>query len=442
MTTALYSPCSESALDPLAGSTRDFLTRPGPDLTRKAAEFTAWIDARVAHGTFPFSKRLVRAPGPESALRYLDGTVRTGLNFSSQDYLGLAAHSQITRAACDAIARYGVHSAGSTALAGAMDFADELEATIAEHLRTPYVTLYPTGWAAGYGVSRGLVRASDHVVIDALAHNCLQEGAAASTKNLHLFRHLDVEHAREKLAAIRAKDAHNGILLITESLFSMDADTPDLAAFQAVCREFGALLVVDVAHDLGCLGPRGTGHLGLQGMLGQVDIVMGSFSKTFASNGGFVASHRREIREYFRYLSPSNTFSNALSPAQIATILAAFKIVRSSEGDERRAKLLGAINALRDGLEARGSQALGAPSPIVPVLIGRDDIARTATKIAGDAGVLVNLVEYPAVSRNTARFRMQVMSAHQPSACELAAGRITDAITRATELCAPRWNAA
>lgn len=434
----MYSSSTPPVLDPLAGSTRDYLSRPGSDLTRKATEFTAWIDARVAHGTFPFSKRLVRAPGPESALKYLDGTVRSGMNFSSQDYLGLAAHPEIARAACEAIGRYGVHSAGSTALAGTMDFADELEAIIAEHLRTPYVTLYPTGWAAGYGVSRGLVRSTDHVVIDALAHNCLQEGAAASTRNVHPFRHLDAEHAREKLANIRAKDPNNGILLITESLFSMDADTPNLAELQALCREFDALLMVDVAHDLGCMGPLGTGHIGLQDMLGKVDIVMGSFSKTFASNGGFVASHRREIREYFRYLSPSNTFSNALSPAQIATISAAFRIVRSAEGDTRRAKLLSAINALRDGLNARGTQVLGAPSPIVPVLIGRDDVARMATKIAGDAGVLANLVEYPAVSRNTARFRMQVMSAHESAACKAAAAKISDAISRATELCAHR----
>jgi 7-keto-8-aminopelargonate synthetase-like enzyme len=247
-----------------------------------------------------------------------------------------------------------------------------------------------------------------------------------------------LNHAREKLAAIRAKDTANGILLLTESLFSMDADTPDLAAFQALCREFGALLMVDVAHDLGCMGPGGTGHLGLQDMLGKVDIVMGSFSKTFASNGGFVASHRREIREYFRYLSPSNTFSNALSPSQIAVVLAAFKIVRSTEGEERRAGLLAAVKALRGGLAARGTGVMGAPSPIVPVMIGRDDIARTAAKLAAEAGILVNLVEYPAVSKNTARFRMQVMSAHQPSACETAAGRIAEAIAKARELCAHR----
>jgi 7-keto-8-aminopelargonate synthetase-like enzyme len=438
----MITPSPVTSLDPLAGSTRDFLTSPGPDLTAKAAACTRWLDARVGHGGFPFAKRLVRAPAARAALKYLDGSTHEGINFSSQDYLALASHPTITSAACAAIERHGVHSAGSTALAGAMESAEELEALLAEHLATPYVTLYPTGWAAGYGVTRGLVRSTDHVVIDLLAHNCLQEGAAASTRNVHYFRHLDTGHAAEKLAAIRAKDPHNGILVLTESLFSMDADTPDLAALQTVCREFGALLVVDVAHDLGCLGPGGTGHLGLQNLLGKVDIVMGSFSKTFASNGGFVASHHRSIREYFRYLSPSNTFSNALSPSQIAVITAALKLVRSAEGDRRRAGLLAAVNALRGGLAARNVTAMGAPSPIVPVMIGRDDVARTAAKLAADAGVMANLVEYPAVSRNTARFRLQVMSAHEPAACETAAGHVAEAIARASEACAQRGAAA
>lgn len=421
---------------------RDFFHGSGPDLTAKARAFMEWSDGRVRYGGFPYAKRLLRAPGPEASLRLADGSVRAGLNFSSQDYLSLASHPAIAEAAGAAIARYGVHSAGSTALAGAMDFSEELEAMLAEHLRTPYVTLYPTGWAAGYGVIRGLVRAGDHVVIDALAHNCLQEGAAAATREVHLFRHLDAGHAREKLVAIRARNPQAGILLVTESLFSMDADSPDLAAFQALAREFGALLVVDVAHDLGCLGPGGTGVLGLQNLVGQVDIVMGSFSKTFASNGGFVASHRREIREYFRYLSPSNTFSNALSPVQLAVVLAAFRIVRSAEGDTRRTRLLAAIQALRGGLAARDLPAMGAPSPIVPVPIGRDDVARVSAGLASEAGVLANLVEYPAVSRNTARFRLQVMSAHEPAACDAAAGRIVESVLRARELCTSRVTAA
>jgi glycine C-acetyltransferase len=152
----------------------------------------------------------------------------------------------------------------------------------------------------------------------------VQEGASAATRNNYLFRHLDVEHCRDWLRTIRAKDTQNGILVVTEGLFSMNSDTPDLRAMQELCREYEATLVVDVAHDLGCLGEGGRGHIGLQRMLGEVDIVMGSFSKTFASNGGFVACRSRAVKEYLRFYSPPATFSNALSPVQAAVVLKAF----------------------------------------------------------------------------------------------------------------------
>src|SRR6185437_3310123 len=217
------------------------------------------------------------------------------------DYLSLSAHPDIMATAIETIERCGVHSAGSSALVGNTSHSVALERKISEFLNMDHVVLYPTGWAAGFGVVKGLVRSADHVVMDMLAHSCLQEGAHAATNNIHLFRHLDNEYCRNILTKIRAKDSDNGILVITEGLFSMDSDTPDLAALQALCDEFSATLVVDVAHDLGCLGKDGRGHIGMQNMLGKVDVVMGSFSKTFASNGGFVASKTRAVKEYLRF---------------------------------------------------------------------------------------------------------------------------------------------
>ena len=426
------------APDPPASNPVDPSAPTGADLTAKATAFTEWFDDSVRSGGFAYSKRLTRAPGPDCPLRYADGKIHTGYNFSSQDYLGLATHPEITQAACRAITRFGVHSAGPTALAGGMDLADELETAIGEHLDMPYVTLFPSGWAAGYGVTRGLVRSNDHVIIDVLAHNCLQEGAAAATRNLHYFRHLNVQHARDKLAAIRANHADSGILLITESLFAVDASAPDLVALQSMCREFGAMLLVDVSHDLGCSGPDGTGQLGLQGRHGRGDLAMGSFAKTFASNGGFVATHRRAIREYFRYHSPTNAFSTALAPAQLAVVLAALRIVRSGEGERRRAGLLAAVHALRGSLVARQIEVLGQPAAIVPAMIGHDEVARLAAKLAAEAGVLANLFEYPVVARNAARFRLQVMSGHDPADCEAAARCVADAIERARDIFPPR----
>src|SRR5260370_11966638 len=157
--------------------------------------------------------------------------------------------------------------------------------------------------------------------MDGRAHSCVQEGGAAATRNVHVDRHLDIDSARRHLMRIRAHDTENAILVVTESLFSMDSDTPDIAALQDLCREFQATLVIDVAHDLGNLGEDGRGHLGLQQMLGRVDIVMGSFSKTFASNGGFFACNSASGREYLQYYNAPQTLSNHLSPLQAGPCL-------------------------------------------------------------------------------------------------------------------------
>ena len=153
------------------------------------------------------------------------------------------------------------------------------------------------------------------------AHSCLQTGAQAATSNVVLFRHLDTEHCRQRLTDIRAKDAQAGIMLITESLFSMNSDTPDIAALQALAHEFSATLLVDAAHDPRLPPDRAApATSGSRTCWERVDLVMGSFSKTFGSNGGFVATNSREVKEYLRFYSPSCTFSNALSPVQVAVI--------------------------------------------------------------------------------------------------------------------------
>lgn len=418
----------------LTGSSFDYLTQPGANLAAKAQAFHAWAEHRVAHGVFPYAKRLGGRPGATAELTLPDGQRHAGLNFSSQEYLSLARHPQVCAAAQAAMERYGVHSAGSTALAGNVEEAVALEAELGELLRTPEVLLFPTGWAAGFGAIKGLVRETDHVIIDQLAHNCLHEGARASTPNLHLHRHLDADHVERLLKRVRRRDPHNGILVVTEGCFSMDADSPDIPRLQALAHEHGALLMVDVAHDLGCLGASGGGQLEMQGMLGRVDLVMGSFSKTFASNGGFVASHHRAIKEYLRFYAAPNTFSNALSPVQVAIVRACVGLVRAPEGQQRRDRLMQAILALRAALTAQGVSVLGQPSPIVPVMLGPDALARVACREMSRAGLLANLVEYPAVSLNSARLRMQVMADHTPALAQAAARLVADALQRARTL--------
>jgi len=405
----------QSGSDPVAaltGSMRDFRDLKGKDLLERVGSFYEWQCLRRERGLWPYSKATEKAPLAVCAARDDSGVRFSGLNFATQDYLGLSSDPEIKQVAKAVIDEYGVHSAGSSALAGNTKYSLRLEKTISEFLNLDHAVLYPTGWAAGYGAIKGLVRPNDHIVMDGLAHACLQEGAHSATTNVHLHGHLNLDSARRHLQRIRAKDAENGILVVTESLFSMDSDTPDLRRLQELCREFEATLLVDVAHDLGAMGPGGRGFIAAQEMTGKIDVVMGSFSKTFASNGGFVASNSRAVKEYLRFYSAPATFSNALSPAQAATVLKAFDIIESFEGRVLRLELLANVMTLRRKLTEAGLEYYGDPSAIVCVKMGSEGLARLVSRRLPDLGLVANLVEFPAVPKGAARIRMQVMAKH------------------------------
>src|SRR6202049_2524077 len=396
----------------LTGSMRDVRVPGGADLLGRTEGFFRWQDLRRQNGLWPFSRATEDGPNTFCSAQDDSGTKMRGVNFASQDYLSLSSHPIIKSIAKETIERCGVHSAGSPALVGNTSHSVALERKIADFLNMQEVVLYPTGWAAGFGVVKGLVRSADHVVMDMLSHSCLQEGAHAATNNIHLFRHLDNEYCRNILTKIRAKDKENGILVVPEGLFSMDSDTPDLAALQALCHEFNATLVVDVAHDLGNLGQDGRGHIGIQNMLGKIDVIMGSFSKTFASNGGFVACKSRAVKEYLRFYSAPATFSNALSPVQAATILKAFEIVDSLEGRLQRLALMTNVLTLRHQLLEAGLDYCGDPSAIVCVKMGTEGLARLVSKHLPELGLIAHLVEFQGAPKGSARIRMQVMANH------------------------------
>ena len=396
----------------LNGSLRDYREPHGTDLIDRVAPFFEWQDSRRQVGLWPYSKSTDTAPTTSCAARDDDGDEVVGVNFASQDYMSLSSHPDIKEAAKAAVDEFGVHSAGSAALLGNTRISLQLEQTISDFLGGKEIVLYPTGWSAGFAAVQGLIRPNDHVVMDVLAHSCLQEGARAATQNIYFHGHLNVNSVARRLARIRAHDTENAILVISESLFSMHSDTPDIGALRAACDQYNATLLIDAAHDLGCIGADGLGHLGLQGMLDQVDLVVGSFSKSFASNGGFVAVSTRAAKEYLKYYSATQTFSNALSPMQAAVVNEAFRIVKSAEGQERRDRLMDNILYMRRSMSAAGLEVLGDPSPIVPVKVGAEGQARLASLRLSQLGAIANLVEYPAVPQGGARYRVQVMSDH------------------------------
>lgn len=386
----------------------------GAHLTERTGQLGDWLGRRIELGTWPYARALETSPATEARVRSQSGVVVEGVNFGSQDYLGLASHPSIHDAAIRALADYGPHAAASAILQGNTGLSRSLERAIAEHVQTEHVLLFPTGWAAGFGTIVGLVRPNDHVVLDQNAHACLMQGARAATGRHTFFRHNDVADARRKLSKIRAKDTENAVLVVTEGIFSMDSDSPDIGGLQEACREYNAVLMVDVAHDLGASGPDGTGQLGIQRMLGKVDLVMGAFSKTFSSNGGFLATHSASARHFVSIYGGSHAFSNALSPIQTGIVLEALRIVRSAEGEGLRRRSVENIEALRRGFVARGLECYGNASPIVPVGVGDESLAKLTARALERRGLIANLVEYPAVARGRSRFRFQVMSTHTP----------------------------
>lgn len=405
----------------------------GADLLKRTERFYEFVMSRAEHGLWPYSRALEKAAGPNTTISDMAAAPREGINFASQDYLGLGRHPRIAEAGIAAMHEFGPHSAGSAALTGNTRLSLELEQALAGLLGMEHITLYPTGWAAGYGAIAAFVRPRDFIVMDYMCHACLQQGAAAATPQINHFIHNDAENLRDRLKSIRAKDARNGIMVITEGLFAMESDTPDLVAMQNACREFGATLLVDVANDLGALGPGGGGVLAAQALLGKVDLVMGSFAKCFASNGGFLASHSPAAKQFAKYYSNPHMFSNALSPVQAAVVSEAIRIARSAEGEDLRQRLLAAVHALRDGFAAQGLDCLGAPSPNVLVPFSDDRLARLTSRRVAQGGVFIDLVEYPAVPVDQARLRLQAMATHEPAQAEQAVRRIIAARALAEE---------
>jgi 7-keto-8-aminopelargonate synthetase-like enzyme len=414
----------------------DFMNVKGTDTETRYRPFADWLVERRQQNTWPYRRILGT---------HVSATVATineqrqvlgaeNINYASQDYLGLVQDPRLADAAREAVSKYGVHSSGSPALMGRsqpmLDLADKLCSVTGRER----CILYPTGWAAGYGVISGLVRRRDTILIDQLAHNCLQAGANVC-QNTHRFSHNDIDEVKRLLQEIRAKSAKKAIFMVIESLYSMDADSPDLHRILELAREYEAMIILDVAHDFGAMGEAGLGLLERIQHEVEPDVIMGSFSKTFASNGGFVLCSPT-VYEYLCYYSPSHLFSNALSPVQASVVLKAADIVFSEEGQSLREQLMDNVLALRQAMQNKGLQVGGSPSPIVPVYVGAETLARYASGFLTEQGLLANLVEFPAVARGKARFRFQVMPSHSAVSADTAATILASAVQEAQALIA------
>ncbi len=398
--------------DSLTKSLTDFNNPTGKDLIERNLPFQKWVDNSSKEGYFQFMRHHEEMQNIESTVNGWGGQQYKGINLASQDYLGLSTNEKVIKASANSLINLGTHSAGSEPMGGGFGTAKLLEKEISNYIGYSNIVLFPTGWAAGYGSIRGLIRQHDFIVMDALAHNCLQHGAYSATSNVSLFLHNDMDSLEKRLSRIRKTSPDSAILVISESLFSMDSDYPDFNKLFELTEKYEAFTMIDVAHDLAILGENGKGILFEDKFKTKADYIVGSFSKTFASIGGFFASKDKGSSYYVRGFSGSFTFSNYLIPAQVGAVLEAFNIIKSEEGVILRQKTLENAAFLRNELERNGVVCLGVLSPMVIALIGEEKIARQAYKYCLENGLILNNIEYPACRKGEARFRMQVTPNH------------------------------
>ena len=338
---------------------------------------------------------------------------REVLNFSSNDYLGLAMHPQVREAAAKAARDFGAGSGASRLISGSLAAHHELEEALAEFKGTERALVFSTGYATALGTIAALVSAGDIVVIDKLAHASIVDGARLSGAKLRVFNHNDVSDLEKILGwaeGQRAASSKTRVLIVTESLFSMDGDVAPLREIVELKERFGAWLMIDEAHATGLFGQNRCGLVEEFGLRGRVEVQMGTLGKALGSAGGYIAG-AAVLVDYLVNRARSFIFSTAPPPAVSAASMAAIRIVRSGEGNEL-------VNRLRRNilLFCRESRIAPAPenSPIVPMQIGaEEDAVKIAAKLL-DAGFFAPAIRYPTVARGQARLRFSFSAAHMP----------------------------
>ena len=341
----------------------------------------------------------------------------SGINFATQDYMSLCYHPGNIDATIEAIQRYGSHSGGSPLFFGKHPYYMELLESLRRAFRKiypdPHCSIFSAGWLAGYGVVSALSSKNDHIVLDELCHNCLQLGARGSFATIHKVKHLDLDAYCEKIAELREKYPKAGILAVTEGLFSMDSDSPDLDRLQKWTKKHNAIFVVDCAHDMFCVGQLGLGVAGDTIKEWDNVVLLGSGSKSLANNFGWCVSSKKAIPAFMNYYAGSLTFSNALAPGVSASVKYNIDLLMSEEGDQRRKRSRENTSYIRKRLVEEGYEIIGDPSPIVIVLIGSELVSRSIANMMYDEGIIVNSVEFPACAQGESRLRLQIQSDHK-----------------------------
>jgi 8-amino-7-oxononanoate synthase len=364
---------------------------------------------------------------------------RETIMLGSNNYLGLTGEERVKQAARDALETYGTGVTGSRLLNGTTPLHVDLERELAEWMRAEDAIVFTTGYQANVGCIGTILGPGDTVVCDSGDHASILDGCRLSGAKLRPFRHNRMDKLEKMLQ--RAAEDGGGVLVIVDGVFSMEGDVCDLPRIVELCKGYGARLMVDEAHGAGVLGARGAGACELFGLEDEVDLRMGTFSKSLASCGGFIAGPA-DVVEYLRVSSRSFIFSASAVPAAVGAALAALRVIRA-DGPRLFEALLANAEYLREGLRHLGLQVIEpgklpdgtvATTPVVPVVVGDDWQAVLLWKALFDAGVYTNVAVHPAVPPGGALLRTSLMATHEREHLDGALGTIARVIQDFPEL--------
>jgi 8-amino-7-oxononanoate synthase len=366
----------------------------------KCKSFTKAREMQAA-GLYPYFRPISQS---EDTVVVIEGKER--IMMGSNNYLGLTHHPEVLAAATQALERYGSGCTGSRLLNGTLDLHEQLERELAEFFGKEACLVFSTGYQANLGLISGLVGRGDFVFLDKLDHASIVDGAKLSYGETVRFAHGDLGNLERKLQQV---PPGTGIMIIVDGVYSMEGDVADVPNLLKVAQKHGAALAIDDAHAVGVLGPRGDGTAAHFGLTDEVDIIVGTFSKSLASIGGFAAGSESVIH-FLKHHSRPLIFTAALPPSNTAGVLAALHVLQREP--ERRECLWTNTRRLQQGLRSIGFDIGPTETPIVPVLIGPLEKTFLFWRKLFDAGVFTNPVVPPAVPPSQCRLRTSLMATH------------------------------
>ncbi len=385
-------------------SFKDFENIAGKNPFEWAAAFDDYVHNWEGRGHWNYRQESLSGCRPEVELDLPGNPNKSFVALVFNDYLGLSQHPKVKAAAIEAIEKYGVGSAASPAIGGHMDFHRLLEEKIAKFFKREAAILYTTGYTANSATMQALLKKEDLAILDMGVHASMYEGCQLT--NIKTFPHNNMEKLERTL--METEGQYRTRMVIVDGVYSQPADICKLGEVVKLARRYGAYVAMDDAHGVGVLGETGRGVIELYNLYQEVDIITGTFSKTFGHLGGYVVADPKLVN-YLKFQSRQHIFSVTATPAS-ACILKSIDLI--DEEPFWKTKLWDNIDYLKNGLLGMGFDLGGTQSAIIPVMTGDPAVNAEACKLLLEQGIYANQIGYPAVSRKSARIRMSIMATH------------------------------